>query len=169
MSKQEIFPENSTSNQTGSSSLTNDVETIKNDLEFIKSESRDMKISFEKERQNTMSVFGIFATIVIFLVTEIAVIKTADNISQLIGLSLILLSSLLLFSFFLNKFLNSSYKVKISNVFCYKTYENMEIDLLSLFFITIIFFLFILGIYFSNEGINFNNHNIKQNIKLEIN
>jgi preprotein translocase subunit SecG len=98
-----------------------------------------------------MSIFGIFATIVTFSGIEISILKNAKSINELIGLTLIMLGSFMVFAFLLSRLNSMPVKIKVGEILNFETYKNLEIDLKSFFWIFIIFLVFILGFNFSNK------------------
>lgn len=125
--------DNKLSNKTDSPATDNDSE-IKKDLDALKQKLLNIELDMEKKAKNQskdlMSIFGIFSTIVIFLVTEVDIFKKAENVNQIIGFSFLLLSSLLIFSYFINRI-------------------NSFIHWERILFFSLILLLLFLGIYFS--------------------
>lgn len=71
-------------------------ETSINDLRLeLKTESQDTKKEF-------LTFFGLFASFMTFLSIEVQILKTNNNISEILGISILILSFLMFFAIILN-------------------------------------------------------------------
>ena len=106
-------------------------------METIAEETRSNTKNLEKfeerlnnERLNSITIFGIFASLVTFLSVEIQIFKTIENFWLLIGLTSFLVSSLLLFVFSVHAIARDRLRFKD-------------------FFVNPIFWIFLLFLFFS--------------------
>lgn len=89
------------------------------------------------ERLNSITIFGIFASLVTFLSVEIQIFKNIENFWILIGLTSFLVSSLLLFVFSINSIIKDRLK--------FKDFFNNPIFLIFVFFLFFSFLMFSLN------------------------
>ena len=76
--------------------LKSDLEkSISNLKEELKEESQDTKKEF-------LTFFGLFASFMTFLSIEVQILKTNDNVNEILGISILILSFLMFFAIILN-------------------------------------------------------------------
>jgi hypothetical protein len=111
----------------------------------VESHSRDIeeiKSDLTKERQNNITVFGIFASLVTFFSIEIQIFKNIENFWLLIGLTSFLVSAMLMFTMSLGYIARG--ETKWGNFF------KSPIFLLFIIFLIFSFLIFL----FNGKGIN---------------
>lgn len=75
-----------------------DINNLKQSSEKARDEIKELRESLKGERITQFTVFGIFASLLVVLNIEFSLFKDIHSITKLIGVSLILLSSLLIFN-----------------------------------------------------------------------
>lgn len=85
--------------------------------ESIKQRFKEYDAKQALEKSNLITVFGVFASIVTFLSVEIQILKTISSYWSLLGFSIIMLSSLLMFVLILNYLGQMWIKEEIKSIF----------------------------------------------------
>ncbi len=130
-------PTTSSEVSSGGGRLTIEERTISNERNI-----QNLEQKLENERLNSITIFGIFASLVTFLSVEIQVFKFIENFWLLIGLSSFLVSSLLLFVFSIHLIIRDKLKFK-------DFFGN------PVFFIFLVFLIFSFAVLlFNSQGIN---------------
>lgn len=103
-----------------------------------------LRSELNRDRQNNITVFGIFASLVTFFSIEIQVFKNIENFWLLIGLSAFLISSMLIFVMSLG--------LVIKNECKWSSFFKNPVFWVFLFFLLFSFVIFVLN----SKGININ-------------
>ena len=78
-------------------------EFFKEDFEKSISDLRgELKIESQDTKKEFLTFFGLFASFMTFLSIEVQVLKTNDNLNEILGISILILSFLMFFAIILN-------------------------------------------------------------------
>ncbi|PJA87071.1 MAG: hypothetical protein CO141_01455 [Candidatus Moranbacteria bacterium CG_4_9_14_3_um_filter_42_9] len=146
--EQNIQPQNSEATVLESKNNQNIVQdqgdkyTLEEQTDNNTKEIERLKRELSNERFNTITIFGVFASLVTFFSVEIQIFKNIENFWLLIGLTSFLVSSLLLFVFSIHAIVRD--KLKWRDFFT-----------TPIFWIFLMFLIFAFTIFFLNsKGIN---------------